>query len=195
MDPRRPARRTRDWSTSLARHGAGAHTGPRVAKAVALRVLTERGVAVDGWADHADLEGRGLDIFTTRAPHDHRPESAAKTGRSPAPSSTGAHRTGDPQRRPVVPTPRDNREGLIQIMLGELLLAPLRPVADVVDLAADATAALGTVTVITMSRWLLPDTNTLPRDCRRQETSPSSSVGRGARRSSADAGEVMPRER
>lgn len=69
----------RDWSTSLAGHGAGLHTGPRVAKAVAVRVLAERGVAVDGWADHPDVEGRGLVMFTTRAPHEHQPASAAHT--------------------------------------------------------------------------------------------------------------------
>jgi hypothetical protein len=39
------------WSTSLDARGAGAHAAVRVAQAVAVRVLTEQGVAVEGWAD------------------------------------------------------------------------------------------------------------------------------------------------
>jgi hypothetical protein len=36
------------------------------------------------------------------------------------------------------------------------VLGPLHPVADVLDLAGDAVAALGVVTVVAVSRWLLP---------------------------------------
>lgn len=36
------------------------------------------------------------------------------------------------------------------------LLAPLHPVADVVDLAGEAVAALGIATVTAASRWLPP---------------------------------------
>jgi hypothetical protein len=39
------------WTMSLAARGAGAHTEPRVAKAVAVRVLAQDGVTVEAWAD------------------------------------------------------------------------------------------------------------------------------------------------
>ena len=39
------------WSRSLAAHGAGAHAPARVAKAVAVRVLSGQGVAVESWVD------------------------------------------------------------------------------------------------------------------------------------------------
>jgi hypothetical protein len=38
------------WSTALAARGAGAHASPRVAQAVAVRVLSEHGVTVGGWS-------------------------------------------------------------------------------------------------------------------------------------------------
>jgi hypothetical protein len=57
----------RDWSASLAGHGAGEHTGPRAAKAVAVRVLAGRGVTVDSWADRTDVEDRGVVMFTAQA--------------------------------------------------------------------------------------------------------------------------------
>jgi hypothetical protein len=38
------------WSTPLSARGAGAHASPRVAQAVAVRVLSEHGVAVGGWS-------------------------------------------------------------------------------------------------------------------------------------------------
>ena len=38
------------WSTGLAARGAGAHASPRVAQAVAVRVLSEHGVTVGGWS-------------------------------------------------------------------------------------------------------------------------------------------------
>jgi hypothetical protein len=38
------------WSTALAARGAGAHAPARVAQAVAVRVLSEHGVAVGGWS-------------------------------------------------------------------------------------------------------------------------------------------------
>jgi hypothetical protein len=41
--------RDRCWSAALAAHGAGALTGPRLAKAVVVRALCDRGVAVRGW--------------------------------------------------------------------------------------------------------------------------------------------------
>ena len=41
--------RTSRWSAGLAAHGAGALTGPRHAKAVALRALRERGVPIESW--------------------------------------------------------------------------------------------------------------------------------------------------
>lgn len=37
------------WSVALAARGAGAHAGPRVAKAVAVRVLGAQGVPVEDW--------------------------------------------------------------------------------------------------------------------------------------------------
>ena len=37
------------WAASLAAHGAGATAGGREAKAVALRVLADRGVVVLAW--------------------------------------------------------------------------------------------------------------------------------------------------
>ncbi|HEY2223194.1 hypothetical protein [Actinomycetospora sp.] len=46
-DPRRGA-------ASLAGHGAGALAGPRVAQAVAVRVLADHGVAVGGWHECYD---------------------------------------------------------------------------------------------------------------------------------------------
>src|SRR4051812_24598253 len=39
------------WTRSLAAHGAGVHAAARVAKAVAVRVLSGQGVAVESWAD------------------------------------------------------------------------------------------------------------------------------------------------
>jgi hypothetical protein len=39
------------WSRSLAAHGAGVHAPARVAKAVAVRVLSGQGVAVESWVD------------------------------------------------------------------------------------------------------------------------------------------------
>jgi hypothetical protein len=42
------------WRATLAAHGAGALAGPRQAKAVAVRALTDRGVAVDGWETDTD---------------------------------------------------------------------------------------------------------------------------------------------
>lgn len=64
----------RAWSTRLAAHGAGEHAGPRVAKAVAVRILGEHGVTVGGWADRAGAGG-GLTMFSAR--------SSAGTGREP----------------------------------------------------------------------------------------------------------------
>ncbi len=40
-----------EWGTSLAGRGAGALAPARVAQAVAVRVLAEQGVRVEGWAD------------------------------------------------------------------------------------------------------------------------------------------------
>jgi hypothetical protein len=42
------------WRATLAPHGAGALAGPRQAKAVAVRALTDRGVVVDGWDPDPD---------------------------------------------------------------------------------------------------------------------------------------------
>jgi hypothetical protein len=39
------------WSRSLAAHGAGVHAPARVAKAVAVRVLSGQGVDVESWVD------------------------------------------------------------------------------------------------------------------------------------------------
>lgn len=44
------------WSVSLAAHGADTHAGPRVAKAVAMRVLADHGVWVEGWCDGDSAE-------------------------------------------------------------------------------------------------------------------------------------------
>lgn len=76
----RPAR-PRDWSAPLAGHGAGVHTGPRAAKAVAVRVLADRGVAVSGWAELADPEGRGIVMFTARTRPDPRAGTAGELDR------------------------------------------------------------------------------------------------------------------
>ena len=40
----------RAWSTSLAPRGAAPSAGARVARAVAVRVLRDRGVTVEGWS-------------------------------------------------------------------------------------------------------------------------------------------------
>jgi hypothetical protein len=45
-------------STGLAAHGAGPYATPRVAQAVAVRVLTERGWTVEGWTPEADPDQR-----------------------------------------------------------------------------------------------------------------------------------------
>jgi hypothetical protein len=85
----RPAR-PRDWSTSLAGHGAGIHTGPRAAKAVAVRVLADRGVAVSGWADRPDVTSPGIVMFTARTRSGHRPASdSADTDRGPRTDGAG----------------------------------------------------------------------------------------------------------
>jgi hypothetical protein len=46
-------------------------------------------------------------------------------------------------------------------VLGDLPVTPLHPAADLIDLAAEAAAALGTVAVIALSQWLRSDTETL----------------------------------
>ncbi len=47
------ARHRTGWSwTSLATRGANAHAGPQIAKAVAVRVLSQHGVIVAGCSDH-----------------------------------------------------------------------------------------------------------------------------------------------
>jgi hypothetical protein len=40
------------WRESLAAHGAGSQARSRVAKAVAVRMLSGRGLIVEGWVDH-----------------------------------------------------------------------------------------------------------------------------------------------
>jgi hypothetical protein len=42
------------WRATLAAHGAGALAGPRQAKAVVVRALTDRGVIVDDWETDTD---------------------------------------------------------------------------------------------------------------------------------------------
>lgn len=42
------------WSATLSAHGAGALAGPRQAKAVVVRTLADRGIAVDGWETGTD---------------------------------------------------------------------------------------------------------------------------------------------
>ncbi len=45
------------WCADLAAHGAGPLAGPRQAKAVAVRALKDRGVAVDAWEIETDRPG------------------------------------------------------------------------------------------------------------------------------------------
>lgn len=53
------------WTMALAAHGAGALARPRVAKAVAVRVLAQHGIAVEAWADDrsADEQPAGPTVF------------------------------------------------------------------------------------------------------------------------------------
>lgn len=75
---------SRRWTSSLAAHGAGAHTGPRVAKAVAVRVLAAHGLTVEGWRD--DQSG---DLCLSRAVLATEPSSSASEAR-------GADNAADP---------------------------------------------------------------------------------------------------
>lgn len=49
------------WTIALSARGASADAGPRIAKAVAVRVLAQQGVTVDAWADdeHAETHQTG----------------------------------------------------------------------------------------------------------------------------------------
>jgi hypothetical protein len=42
------------WSAALSAHGAGVLAGPRQAKAVVVRTLSDRGIAVEGWETGSD---------------------------------------------------------------------------------------------------------------------------------------------
>ena len=79
-----PQARTR--ATSLAARG-GVRAGPRVAKAVAARVLAEHGVPVAGWRDPAGSdEPGGLTMFRARlgpATDQPDPRPAERVGRRP----------------------------------------------------------------------------------------------------------------
>lgn len=80
----------RPRAVSLAARGAGAHAGPRVAKAVAVRVLAEHGVPVAGWCDPAPGdEFGGLTMFRARlGPATDPPtEPPTVTGSASAPGS------------------------------------------------------------------------------------------------------------
>ena len=75
------------WSRSLAAHGASAHAPARVAKAVAVRVLTSYGVAVEGWtndkpADQPAAQPTDPVVFRARL----------------APAQSAAHPTPAPRR-------------------------------------------------------------------------------------------------
>lgn len=74
------------WSTSLTGRGAGAHTGPRLAQAAAVRVLAEHGVPVAGW--HAG-DARLPAMFRARV-------------KSPVAAPADANRSGAPAD-PAVP--------------------------------------------------------------------------------------------
>jgi hypothetical protein len=57
------------WSVSLAARGAGTRAAALVAQAVAMRILTEQGVAIEGWAgpEHeSDDQESGLVSFGAR---------------------------------------------------------------------------------------------------------------------------------
>jgi hypothetical protein len=82
------------WSTSLAARGAGAHATTRVAQAVAVRVLTEQGVAVEGWAD-PDPDPASHDQTAGRVSFRARP------GRT-APSASSLGRQANPWLRRIV---------------------------------------------------------------------------------------------
>jgi hypothetical protein len=73
--------RPRTRATSLAERGAGMHAGPRVAKAVAVRVLAEHGVPVAGWCDPASGEAPGeLTMFRARLGSADRSTLGTPTG-------------------------------------------------------------------------------------------------------------------
>jgi hypothetical protein len=70
------------WSTALAARGAGAHASPRVAQAVAVRVLSEHGVKIGGWSA-SEPPGRSAHPVSFRAWLDPSPPAGSGT----APSS------------------------------------------------------------------------------------------------------------
>lgn len=82
----------RCWSTSLAARGAGAHAGPRVAKAVAERILAEREVTVEDWSDGQPRQSKEADQPATFRAH----------LRTPGQDDPAA--PGDPSGRPRIRT-------------------------------------------------------------------------------------------
>jgi hypothetical protein len=64
------------WSRSLAAHGAGAHAPARVAKAVAVRVLSGQSIAVESWVDDQPAHPRVFRARLLSAP------TAARSGRA-----------------------------------------------------------------------------------------------------------------
>lgn len=107
----------RPRAVSLAARGAGAHAGPRVAKAVAVRVLAHRGVPVAGWCDPAPVEEPdGLTMFRARLdPPADPPAPTESAGALQNPDAPKRHApTADTGSRPdppePVPTPVTSRE-------------------------------------------------------------------------------------
>jgi hypothetical protein len=70
------------WCAALTAHGAGALTGPRHAKAVALRALRDRGVPIERWTTvtHPDLSAfrAVLEDTELRGPEAHTPQPGGR---------------------------------------------------------------------------------------------------------------------
>lgn len=88
-----------NWSTALAARGAGAHATARVAKAVAVRVLTEQGVTVQGWSDAepdaaepSEVAGDGA-VFRAQVPP---PRVAADPSAATPTGGTAGHPVAGP---------------------------------------------------------------------------------------------------
>lgn len=72
----------RCWSANLAARGAGVEAGPRVAQAVAVRVLADQGVEVGGWqALTLDMPADAYRAVRNADPGRHRTRRMTGLGR------------------------------------------------------------------------------------------------------------------
>jgi len=79
------------WSTSLAPRGAAPSAGAHVAQAVAVRVLTEQGIAVQGWSVDSDDDQSNPTRF--RAVHSRSSSDEQRPDAGPATPRHAAGRT------------------------------------------------------------------------------------------------------